>query len=172
MGALSRHLPPGATPAQVRAAKNRRRRVLEFVLETVMFSQPPARAQHVQRKRMDWTARRDGLGNKEFRRRYKLTKEAFADMCQELRPALEPPTGTTNPISTELALSMTLRFLAGGHVLDIIDQHGCAEPTFYHKLWQVGGVCVRVPRMLPSFTHTMLQYPAHLGWNWCCVHVT
>jgi hypothetical protein len=31
---------------------------------------------------------------------------------------------------------MTLRYMAGGAVVDIIDLHGVSEPTFYRCLWQ------------------------------------
>lgn len=115
---------------------------------------------------MNWQKRRDGLSKREFLKRYKVgvgitlivlcgllsadisdrlngcrwaqvTKSMFEDICEQLRHRLEPGPHVTDPISTELALSMTLRYLAGGHVLDIVDLHGVAEPTFYSKFLQV-----------------------------------
>jgi len=137
MAVLSRLLPPGATPAQKRRAEIRRKRVLALVLELVAFSKPTSRSKREPRMRMDWQARRDGLSNREFLKRYKVSKSKFAQLCEDVRPSLEPPQGTRNPISTEIALSMTLRFLAGAHVYDIVDLHGVAEPTFFNKLHQV-----------------------------------
>ena len=63
-------------------------------------------------------------------------------MCQNLRLYV----GTTRKnkhariyhgsgISTELCLSMTLRYLGGGQFLDIIDMHGVGKSTFYKLLW-------------------------------------
>lgn len=67
-----------------------------------------------------------------------MTKQKFNELCDDLRSKLEPGEHILNPISTELSLSMTLRYLAGGHVYDIIDLHGVAYPTFYEKLSRVG----------------------------------
>ena len=38
-------------------------------------------------------------------------------------------------ISTEICLSMTLKYLGGGHFLDIIDMHGVGKSTFYKLSW-------------------------------------
>lgn len=68
-----------------------------------------------------------------------MTKGRFEELSALLAPSLEPPAETLNPVSTDLCLSMTLRFLAGAHVLDILDLHGVAEATFYVKLHKVRG---------------------------------
>ena len=42
---------------------------------------------------------------------------------------------SSSSIDTELCLSMTLRWLCGGNVLDIIDLHGVAKASFYNRQW-------------------------------------
>lgn len=62
-------------------------------------------------------------------RRYKVDKETFADVVNVIRPLLESrPSSQSNPISVELKLSMTLRWMAGGHVADIVSQQ--CKPGF------------------------------------------
>jgi len=43
---------------------------------------------------------------------------------------------SSSGVPTELCLSMTLRYLAGGTVYDIIDMHSVAVATFYSVLWK------------------------------------
>jgi hypothetical protein len=91
------------------------------------------------RTRMDWIKRRDGLTEHEFRKRYRLSKELFADVVRQLTPyvaSVRQMVGSNSPIPIELQLSMTLRYLAGGAVVDIIDLHGVAYSTFYTCLWR------------------------------------
>lgn len=92
-----------------------------------------------QKVRMDWATRRDGLTDVEFVQRYKVTKKRFASLSADLDPYLKPMphrSDGTNALSTDLKLSMTLRFLAGGAPVDIIDIHGVRSlSTFYTHLW-------------------------------------
>ena len=76
--------------------------------------------------RMIWENRCSSLNEHEFVKRYKVTKEKFAEMVKLISPMIKArgQGGAGGPISTELKLSMTLRFLAGGHVFDIMDLHG------------------------------------------------
>ena len=64
-------------------------------------------------------------------------------MCNKIRPLVGTRkdnrfarSSSGSGISTELCLSMTLRYLAGGSVLDIIDMHGVAYGTFYNLVWR------------------------------------
>jgi len=74
MVVLSRPLLSGATPAQKRRADIRSKRVLALVLAVVTFSKPSSRSKRKPCMHMDWQARRDGLSNREFLKRYKLSK--------------------------------------------------------------------------------------------------
>lgn len=65
-----------------------------------------------------WTERVDELSEDDFKRRYKVSKKTFAIMVEKLRPHLEPNhtrarASSGSPVTTELQLSMTLRWLAG-----------------------------------------------------------
>jgi hypothetical protein len=71
------------------------------------------------RARMDFTRERmDGLTDNEFKDRYKVGKRTFQNIADKLRPVLEPNharaiASSGSPVTTELMLSITLRFLAG-----------------------------------------------------------
>lgn len=90
------------------------------------------RGRYRRRIRMIWEKRMYSLSDIEFRRRYKITRHRFRHLCGQLRPLLYPQNRGRHKIKVEIQLSMTLRFLAGGHYLDIIDAHGVLSPeTFY-----------------------------------------
>ena len=91
---------------------------------------------------MKWSERREELTDKEFCRRYKVTKAQFAQISSDLRllvgrsakdPAARRSSGSG--VTTDLCLSMTLRYLAGGSYLDIIDMHKVGRSTFYKAVW-------------------------------------
>eukprot|EP00808_Paulinella_micropora_P023552 g82272.t1 len=89
---------------------------------------------------MDWSTRVDSFTHRGFKRRYRLSKQQFDDILSLLRPELEVACAKTHSyavVPPELQLSMTLRFLAGGSYLDIVDLHGVAESTFYKCIWRV-----------------------------------
>ena len=65
-----------------------------------------------------WEARLNALDDNAFKRRYKVGKVVFQRMVETLRGRLEPDhtraiASSGSPVSTELKLSMTLRYLAG-----------------------------------------------------------
>lgn len=102
----------------------------------------PLSVNHSLVRRMVWKKRLQSLSEAEFVARYKLSKATFQDLVEKLRPYVGVHTtdrfarsSSGSGVSTELCLSMTLRYLCGGHVLDIIDLHGVAKATFYHGLW-------------------------------------
>ena len=95
--------------------------------------------------RMIWRQREESLTDKEFVRRYKVDKGTFRWLATKLRPFVgtnernaQAMRSSGSGIPTELCLSMTLRYLTGGHVYDIIDMHGVSSAHFYNQLW----VCV------------------------------
>jgi len=77
------------------------------------------RLRNKHRARMDFTRERmDGLTDSEFKGRYKVWKRTFQNIADKLRPVLEPNheraiASSGSPVTTELMLSITLRFLAG-----------------------------------------------------------
>ena len=71
------------------------------------------------RRRMDFTRERmEALTDKEFKCRYKVGKQVFMKMVEKLRPVLEPDMlqaqrSSGSPVTTELKLSLTLRWMCG-----------------------------------------------------------
>ena len=61
-------------------------------------------------------------------------------------------------ITTELCLSMTLRYLAGGSFVDIIDMHGVGKNSFYKLLWATVEGINKAIKMdgIPMKNHTAL----------------
>lgn len=100
------------------------------------------RARHVERQRLDWVQHCTSLDDHEFTRYYRVDKPTFQHILERLRPALTTDEemarrGSSGPISPELQLSMTLRFLAGGSYLDIMLLHGVHRSTFFVIIWRV-----------------------------------
>ena len=104
---------------------------------------------NVRRRRMDWQARVEELSDPEFTARYRLNKKGFRMLANRLRPKLEPKTRRSNPLSVELQIASTLRYLAGGHHLDLADQIGCSRKTFHTMAAKVVRAIVKV---LPKLT--------------------
>ena len=106
------------------------------VLLDTMLS-PSNRRRKVPRIRMDWETRRDSLSDRKFKRRYRISKRAFSQLEGKIYPyvARQLPIAGEPAVSSELCLSMTLRWLAGGSFVDIVDMHGVSIKTFYSVLW-------------------------------------
>ena len=104
------------------------------------------------RQRMDWDTRRDSLTEPEFKRRYRLSKRAFARLSAKIKPLVAKKTSRTpSPISADLKLSMTLRWLCGGHYLDIVDMHGVHSSTFFDALWDTCEAICKVEKLAFPF---------------------
>jgi len=88
------------------------------------------RLANVRRTRMDFTRERmNALTDKEFKSRYKVGKRTFMAMVEKLRPELEPDAkqavcSSGSPVTTELKLSLTLRYLCGA-----CHDHAAAYPS-------------------------------------------
>ncbi len=115
--------------------------------------------------RMIWRHRRNGLSDNEFMKRYKLSKSGFARLCHKLRPYVgtkrnnkHARNSSGSGITTEICLSMTLRYLSGGSFLDIIDMHGVGKSTFYRLLWATVEGINKVINMdgIPTKNHSAL----------------
>jgi hypothetical protein len=92
-----------------------------------------------QRVRMNWNERLNVLTDTEFTRTDRVDKVLFAEILEKIRQPLEvaEPSMACNsePVSPELKLSMTLRWLAGGSYLDIYQMHGVSYTQFNKSLW-------------------------------------
>jgi len=88
------------------------------------------------KERMVWEERVASLTAKQFRRRYRMTHEAFDYVLEQIEPHLpKQRANVPDQIPNELLLSMALRWAAGGSFLDIADMHGVSEKRFYPLLW-------------------------------------
>jgi len=103
---------------------------------------PRSRKQRIpnkERTRMNWSERVATLTDAEFMRTYRVDKVLFNELLEKIRQPLEiaEPAMARNsePVSPELKLSMTLRWLAGGSYLDIYQMHGVSYTQFNKSLW-------------------------------------
>ena len=107
------------------------------------------------RSRMDWSIRFNVLTEKDFFQRYRMDKETFNEVVDKIKVDCEPKTDRHGrykwslnagrgalPITTELQLSATIRFLAGGAWQDIVDMHGIAESTLRSIIKKVVPSCM------------------------------
>ena len=94
------------------------------------------RVPNIPRQRMEWATHLGSLTRREFKRRYRLSGRAFATLSQKIEPLLARKPRGQNPISTDLRLSMALRYLSGGSYVDICDMHGVSYQAFYPCLWE------------------------------------
>lgn len=67
--------------------------------------------------------------------RYRMSKKSFTELAAKIKPYYyvhaPGPNSHTRTVQLEVALSATLRWLAGGSFLDICDIHCIRESTFY-----------------------------------------
>jgi hypothetical protein len=89
------------------------------------------------RQRMNWEVRVALLSTREFHQRYRMDRNTFHSVAEKIRADVEPnakasanASGGNIPLTAEVMLSATIRFLAGGAYQDIVDMHGIAESTF------------------------------------------
>ena len=91
-------------------------------------------------QRMIWIERVESLTEKEFKQRYRLTKDLFEKLVSKIKLFLtrraKQKSGKTRPLKAEFQLSMTLRFLAGGAACDIQYIHTVGRLTFYKSVWR------------------------------------
>jgi len=99
------------------------------------------RAANVRRVRMVWRQRMQQIGTEsQFRLRYKISNGRFHEIADTIRPdvhasnARKAMASSGGLISAELRLSMALRYMAGGHYVDIADMHGVSTQEVHKFL--------------------------------------
>eukprot|EP00873_Tetraselmis_striata_P014879 jgi/Tetstr1/435143/TSEL_000228.t1 len=90
------------------------------------------------RRRLDWAAHVRDLTGQEFVRRYKLPPKAFRALVRKLSPALRKDpkyarNAGTEPIAVVLNVALTLRFLAGARMIELVDIFGLDAATACRK---------------------------------------
>jgi hypothetical protein len=98
------------------------------------------------RARLRWEAWSIQLDDRSFRKFYRMTRTAFDNLVDALHPALSQSaadagswnslsqshcSSTAGLITSNLKVSMTLRWLAGGSYIDITHHHRVSETSFW-----------------------------------------
>ena len=112
------------------------------------------------RSRLNWEQHLFSLSPFEFRRMYRMHMELFSEILEKLAPKIATNadkarngSGGAAAISPTLMLSMTLRWLAGGHYIDIYIHHGVSDDMFYKAVWRVIDAINNEPDFAISFEH-------------------
>ena len=132
----------------------RARAILTVVLPLHLRTYVANKASPTKRTLMDWDERLQ-LSEKEFTRRYRLNKQKFkyvsALLSNQKQAASKYHRGwfwESKKVSTDLKLSMTLRWLAGGDYKDVGDLHGVeASNTFYKHVWSTISALIKEPEL-------------------------
>ena len=96
----------------------------------------------------------------QFRRRYRLSKATFLDLAAKvkghwttkIRSKYERKSYAKEGFTSKVRLAMTLRFLAGGSYIDVLDVWGCpvdAHMKLYRIVYQVVDI-INVVVQLPG----------------------
>ena len=117
---VDQHL-PAALRDRRRKRKNEKKKKKAHRTKIVVVDHAP----NQKRQRMFWRERMS-MSSIEFTRRYRLTKEEFADLVVTLHPLLCGKRKTK--LQVELQVSICLCLLAGGSYLDVADLHGVHSP--------------------------------------------
>lgn len=109
----------------------------------------------VPRTPMVWSERMR-LSDGAFRRRYRMPKGTFTSLCDTLAGPMADMHGLLghripHGVSVEVQVSVSIRWLAGGSYLDIVDVHGVSTTTLYQSLHAFLFALVHHPRYKIEF---------------------
>ena len=113
--------------------------------DDTMYSGRAAGSTTIKRKRRDMEEYLGRMDDRNFRRKYRMNKDAFWLLLDIIGGHL-PSTGEDNkcgggppngPITIAARLSMALRYFAGGDPLDISEVHGVADDEVLRSVWFV-----------------------------------
>jgi hypothetical protein len=145
MGALLRLHAAKATAIQVTIAHRRR------IAAAVVLDSPPKLAcgpqgpKDMEQDRIDWDTGKHfaKLNDRDFEKRYRLSKTAFMDTYKVIKPLIDTADpsqafcSSAGPIRGEVRLAATLRWLAGGAWQDLILIYGLSRAELYESQWRV-----------------------------------
>ena len=138
------------------------------VLDEEEFAGSKRGCKNISRLRKDVEGMFMELGN-HARKAYRMTPEAFLDLHSILeadlvakfsKPNKDDSADRSAPngiVSTKLRLSCTIRYFAGGEVLDLILSHGMGRTTIYDTVWKVVDVVNESPAL--SFNEGGAEFP-------------
>jgi len=143
MGAFLRLHAAKATAIQAIIARRRR------VAAVVLLDSPPKLAcgpqgpKDMEQDRIDWDNHFEKLNDRDFQRRYRLSKTAFTDTYKVIKPLIDTDDpsmalrSSAGPIRGEVRLAATLRWLAGGAWQDLTLIYGLSRAELYESQWKV-----------------------------------
>jgi len=122
------------------AAEVRRRRAVVVTILMLAAGSGPQGPKRLKAP-FNWEDHANSLSDKEFSRRYRLTKKSFRKLLFMLRPQLEPATvmarrnqlngNCGSPVHPATVLAIGLRFLAGDQALDLKVCYRLSETAIY-----------------------------------------
>ena len=118
-------------------------------------------AKTIKRERRDIEEYIGGLDDRNFRRKYRMDKDAFWLLLDIIETRL-PSTGEdrkrgavpNGPITKAARLSIALRYFAGGDPLDISDVHGVGDDEVLSSVWSVVDAIHLSPELNIRFPET------------------
>lgn len=115
----------------------------------------------IKRQRRNMDTYIGGMNDRNFRRKYRMTKEAFWTLLDIIERHL-PSSGEkrkrgavpNGPITKAARLSMALRYFSGGDPLDIAEVHGVSEIEPLESVWNVVDAIHKSPELDIVFPET------------------
>lgn len=112
-------------------------------------------------ERLDWSRWASFLTDKEFKDRYKMEKDRFADLCEKIRPDVKVSDAhKSNAVPPEICLAATLRCVAGGHRHDISDKFGFRSGSTFYRIFDKTLLAIDKHLDFPSFFGTAEEMDA------------
>jgi hypothetical protein len=106
----------------------------------------------------DYVARHTKRNHDTFSRRLRMELESFNKLVELIREGVEVNQEMANlrggPIIPELCLFCTIRWLAGGSYLDIVDITGISVPSFYRIVWKTCRAIINSPELRMKLPET------------------
>jgi hypothetical protein len=137
--------------------------VLHLLLYGVMLASqllPQQRDPSVFDQRLMWTdyVERHTRRNGTFTRRLRMELDSFNKLLEFIREDLEVNQDMADlrggAIIPELCLFCTIRWLAGGSYLDIVDITGISVPSFYRIVWKTCKAILKAPELRMKLPET------------------
>jgi hypothetical protein len=94
-------------------------------------------------ERLNWDEHVRSFSRDEFKKAYRLSREAFQGVLEGIRAVLttgdqlQAARSSSGPVAPEVRLAVTLRWLAGGSFHDIHRLHKISKEEMFNSIWKV-----------------------------------
>jgi hypothetical protein len=139
--------------------QSRKRRLVAYLATQRAKIAVVGREANAIRLRMTWEEHMNLMADGLFLRAYRMSKQSFKRLADLVRPyvvvdqAMARRSTRTGEITTEMRLSIALRYFAGGSYLDIATSHGVHTTTFFSIVWSIVFAINTVEELAPSFPY-------------------